>query len=238
VIASIVSLEKIRSPGILQAYDGWSYPTYLSLPQGSITSEYESKIVELLGKFNYDQKFRLKSFDKIYYSAEVENESNTKHGNLLYNRILTAVSLFILLLAAINFINLLLYLTRSEGNKSEKLQGFKPVDYTIQFETTIFIFLIVLAFIFLWFFNPLLSSLTGFSVSAADFCTSRNLIILVSGLIIFIIITGIYPSLYISSYTINIYKAKGRGSSGHIGIRNGLIIFQNLVSCFVIFAQW
>jgi len=239
VIASIVSLEKIRSPGTLQAYDGWSYPTYLLLPQGSITSEYELKIQELLGKFNYDQKFRLKSFDKIYYSAEVENESNTKHGNLLYNRILTAVSLFILLLAVINYINLTIAnaFTRSKEVSLKKLQGASKAQLIIQFqfETTMFIFLsIVLAFIFLWFFNPLLNSLTGFSVSAADFCTSRNLIILVSGLIIFIIITGIYPSLYISSYTINIYKAKSRGPSGHIGIRNGLIIFQNLVSITLI----
>jgi putative ABC transport system permease protein len=50
-IASMISLEKIRSPGILQAYDGWSFPTYLVLPAGAVKTEYETKINELLSKF-------------------------------------------------------------------------------------------------------------------------------------------------------------------------------------------
>jgi putative ABC transport system permease protein len=239
VIASIVSLEKIRNPGILQAYDGWSYPTYLLLPNNANIAEYEIKIRELLGKFNYDQEFRLKSFNKIYYSPEVENESNTKHGNLLYNRILIAVSVFILLLAAINFINLTIAnaYTRSKEVSLKKLQGASKGHLILQFEfeTILFVFLsVALSFIFLWFFNPLLSTLTGFSIHAADFFTYRNLIILISGLVIFIIIAGIYPGVYISSYTINIYKERNTGFWSHIGIRNGLIIFQNLVSIILI----
>ena len=144
-VASIVSLEKIRRPGILKDFDGWSYPTYLLLPDGANISEYETKIKELLGKFQYDQPFRLRSFDKIYYSPEVENESNTKHGNLLYNRILIAVSIFILLLAAINFINLTIAnaVARSKEVSLRKLQGASRVQLILQFlfETVIFIFL-------------------------------------------------------------------------------------------------
>ena len=238
-MASIVSLEKIRSPGILQAYDGWSYPTYLLLPDGVNISEYETKIRELLGKFNYDQQFRLKPFDRIYYSPEVENESNTKHGNLLYNRILIAVSIFILLLAAINFINLTIAnaVARSKEVSLKKLQGASRSNLIIQFlfETVMYIFLSIgLSFIFLWFINPVLNILTGFSVRIAELSTKLNLLILFTGLFIFIIVTGIYPSLYISSYTINTAKAGGQSSPGHPGIRNGLIIFQNLVSITLI----
>jgi putative ABC transport system permease protein len=239
VVASIVSLEKMRSPGILQAYDGWSYPTYLLLPDGVNISEYETKIRELLGKFNYDQQFRLKPFDRIYYSPEVENESNTKHGNLLYNRILIAVSIFILLLAAINFINLTIAnaVARSKEVSLRKLQGASRSNLIIQFmfETVMYIFLSIgLSFIFLWFINPSLNIFTGFSVRIAELSTKLNLLILFTGLFIFIIITGIYPSLYISSYTINTAKAGGQSSPGHPGIRNGLIIFQNLVSITLI----
>jgi len=238
-VGSIVSLEKIRRPGILKDFDGWSYPTYLLLPDGANVSEYETKIKELLGKFQYDQPFRLRSFDTIYYSSEVENESNTKHGNLLYNRILIAVSIFILLLAAINFINLTIAnaVARSKEVSLRKLQGATRVQLVLQFlfETVIFVFLSIgLSFIFLWFFNPVLYSFTGVSVQTIDFCTHQNLIIFVSGLAIFILITGIYPSFYISSYNINTVKVKNPASRGHLGIRNVLIIFQNLVSITLI----
>ena len=170
VVASIISLEKIRQPGILQEYDGWSYPTYLLLPDNSNVEKVEAQIGELLGKFHYDQKFRLRPFDKIYYSPEVENESNIN----------------------------------------------------------------IIAFIFLWFFNPLLKTLTEFSVSIGDFVTLQNLLILISGLFIFILISGIYPSFYISSYSFFSDKSGIAGSGNHIRIRNGLLVFQNLVSITLI----
>ena len=239
VVASIVSLEKIRSPGILQAYDGWSYPTYLRLPAGAVVPEYETRIKELLAKFRYDQPFHLQSFDKIYYSREVENESNTKHGNLLYNRILIAVSIFILLLAAINFINLTIAnaIARSKEVSLKKLQGATRINLVMQFmfETVMFTFLsIALSFLFIWFFNPVLIRLTGLSVNAAPFCTHHNLLILLTGLFSFILITGIYPSVYISSYNINTEKGINPYTRSHRGIRNGLVIFQNLVSITLI----
>ncbi len=239
VAASIVSLEKIRRPGILQEYDGWSYPTYLLLPDNASVGEIEAQIGELLGKFHYDQKFRLRPFDKIYYSPEVENESNTKHGNLLYNRILVSVSVFILLLAAINFINLTIAnaVARSKEVSLKKLQGASRIQLILQFlfETVMFIFLsLLIAFIFLWFFNPVLKTLTEFSVRIGDFATLRNFLILISGLFIFILISGIYPSLYLSSYSCFTDKSGISGSGNHIGIRNGLIVFQNLVSITLI----
>ncbi|MDP4221748.1 MAG: ABC transporter permease [Bacteroidota bacterium] len=239
VIASIVTLEKIGRPGILQAYDGWSYPTYLILPEGADKTRYETKIREHLAKFRYDENFHLKPFDEIYYSHEYENESNTKHGNLLYNRVLVAVSIFILLLAAINFINMTIAnaVSRSREVSFRKLQGASKTELVIQFlfETAIFIFAaILLCIIFLWFLNPLLTSLTGFSVNFSSFLTNHNLIITITGLLIFIAISGIYPSIYISSFTFLTDKRRITGSPGHIGIRNGLIIFQNLVSVSLI----
>ncbi len=239
VLASIVSLEQIRYKGVLQEYDGWSYPTYLLLPDGILVAEYEKIILDLLKKVGYDNQFRLFPFSKIYYSPEVENESNTKHGNLLYNKILIAVSIFILLLAAINFINLTIAnaVARSKEVSLKKLQGASKFHLILQFvfETVLFIFIsILLSFLLLWFFNPLLYSLTGFSVNAADFYTADNLLILAAGLVAFILISGIYPSIYISSYTINTNKEKLSRFNNHIGIRNGLIIFQNLVSIILI----
>jgi putative ABC transport system permease protein len=239
ILASIVSLEQIRYKGVLKEYDGWSYPTYLLLPEGIRVAESEKIILDLLKKAGYNDQFRLKPFTKIYYSPEVENESNTKHGNLLYNKILIAVSIFILLLAAINFINLTIAnaVARSKEVSIKKIQGASLFHLIVQFVfETILIILIsfIISVFLLWFLNPLLNSLTGFPVNIVDLFTINNLLIFAAGLVTFIIITGIYPSLYISSYTINTNKGRLSGYSRHNGIRNGLIIFQNLVSITLI----
>jgi len=239
VLASLVSLEQIRYKGVLKEYDGWSFPTYLLLPKGIPITVSEKVVLDLLKKVGYNDQFRLKPFPKIYYSPEVENESNTKHGNILYNKILIAVSIFILLLASINFINLTIAnaLARSKEVSLKKIQGASLAQLIAQFvfETVLFIFISFgLSFLLLWFFNPLLNSLTGFSVYAFDLCTTNNLLIFAAGLVVFIIITGIYPSFYISSFTINTNKGRLSGYSKHNVVRNGLIIFQNLVSITLI----
>ena len=238
-VASIESLEIIRYKGVLKEYDGWSYPTYILFPEVTLKEVSENIVMDHLKKVGYNDPFKLRPFREIYYSHEVENESNTKHGNLLHNKILIAVSIFILLLAAINFINLTIAnaVSRSKEVSLKKLQGATKFQLILQFllEAVMFIFLSVLfAILILWFLNPLLNSLTGFSVSSSDLCTIDNLFFLTGGLIAFIFISGIYPSLYISSYNINTGREKLSGYSNHIGIRNGLIIFQNLVSITLI----
>jgi len=238
-IASIVSLEQIRYKGVLKEYDGWSYPTFVHFPDGIQKEVSEKTVMDLLKKVGYKESFTLRAFKDIYYSHEVENESNTKHGNLLYNNILIAVSVFILLLAAINFINLTIAnaLSRSKEVSIKKLQGASRFRLIIQFllETILYIFLsVVLAFIFLWFINPLLHSLTGFSINADDFFTRGNLLIILTGLALFILISGLYPSAYISSYNINTNKIIVAGHANHLWIRNGLIVFQNFISITLI----
>lgn len=239
IIASIVSLEQIAYEGVLKEYDGWSYPTYLLLPGDVPEAESGQRVTDLMKKVGYENEFHLKPFSDIYYSNEIENESNTLHGNLLYNRILISVSVFILLLAAINFINLTIAnaVSRSKEVSIKKLQGASKTSLILQFliETIIFILISTgLSVLLLWFLSPVLSSLTGFSVSASDFFVPGNLLIFTAGILGFILISGLYPGFYISSYSINSDKERVSGRSKQAGIRNGLIIFQNLVSISLI----
>jgi putative ABC transport system permease protein len=238
-LASLISLEQIRYKGVLKEYDGWSYPTYLLSPENMSVAEFEKTVTDFLKKVGYKEQFILRPFPDIYYLREVENESHTIHGNILYNKILIAVSIFILILAAINFINLTIAnaVSRSKEVSLKKLQGASKFQLIAQFlfETVLYIIIsLILTFILLWFLNPLLNSLTGFSVNSSNILTSGNLLIMVSGLMAFILISDIYPSVYISSYTINSNKERQSGYSKHIWIRNGLIVFQNLVSITLI----
>jgi putative ABC transport system permease protein len=239
VLASINSLEKIAYKGILQEFDGWSYPTYLLLPDDKHIQEYEIKLTNLLNKSGYNQPFHLRPFNNIYYSSEVENESNTRHGNLLYNKILIAISIFILLLASINFINLTIAhaISRSKEVGIKKIQGASLSQLLMQFLFEA-IFIIIISFglslCLIAMLNPYLNSLTGFSINTLELFKSRNLFIFLAGMTGFILITGIYPSFYISSFSFLSNKSKLAGLNDHKSIRNGLIIFQNLISIVLI----
>ncbi len=235
LLASIESLEQIGYKGILRQYDGWSYPTFLLKPEGTTTLEYENRITGFLKNIGYKESFHLRPFNKIYYSAEVENESNTKHGNPLYNKILIAVSIFILLLAAINFINLTIAnaFARYKEVSIKKMQGASTFQMVIQFalETVLIILIsVLLSFLLLGISKPLLSSATGFSVLPSELWLPNNLLIFGSGLIVFILVAAIYPSVKISSYAINSDKVRSLANINQNGIRNTLIIFQNIVS--------
>ncbi len=239
LVASLRSLETIRFKGVLEQYDGWSFPTYLKLPVNSQPARYELEIQELLKKFGYDQTFKLQPFNKIYYSSEIENESNTKHGNLLYNRILIAISVFILLLALVNFINLTIAsaISRYKEVSLRKVNGASRSMIVFQFLTETFLFISVsffVAFIVIWFFNPLISDLTGFTFSLSDFFSSVSIISLISGIVLFTIISGLYPSLYISKGSLITEKQRPSGFSKTTSLRNILIIFQNFVSITLI----
>jgi putative ABC transport system permease protein len=239
MLASMISLELIAYKGVLKEYDGWSYPTYLIIPENMSKAGSEKMTQDLIKKVGYNENFRLRSFSEIYYSPEVENEVVTKHGNLLYNKILIAVSIFILILAAINFINLTIAtaVARAKEVSIKKILGASLIHLLFQFvfETILLVLIsLMISILLLWFLMPLLSNVTGFPLNVLDLCTRNNLMIFVSGLLTFIIIAGIYPSLYISSYTINTNKKRQSGHTRHNGIRNGLIIFQNLVSVTLI----
>jgi putative ABC transport system permease protein len=239
ILASMISLEQIAYKGVLKEYDGWSYPTYLIIPEDIPKAGAEKIVLDLIKKVGYTENFRLRPFSEIYYSPEVENEVVIKHGNLLYNKILIAVSIFILILAAINFINLTIAtaVARSKEVSIKKILGASVINLLFQFvfETVLLVMISLMISIFLfWFLKPLLNTLSGFPLNISDLCTRANLTIFISGLLVFIIVAGIYPSLYISSYTINTNKKRQSGHSRHTVIRNGLIIFQNLVSVTLI----
>jgi putative ABC transport system permease protein len=237
MLASIISLEHIRYKGVLKEYDGWSYPTYVRYSEDISKARSEKIVLDLLKKVGYIESFKLRPFSKIYYSPEVENEVVTKHGNILYNKILIAVSIFILLLAAVNFINLTIAnaLARSKEVCIKKILGVSLLNLILQFIFETFLLVLIslaVSFFLLWLLNPLLIKVTQFPISLVDLSTPTNILLFGGAAMTFIIIAGIYPSYYISTYNTN--KKSLAGRSGHNGVRNGLIVFQNFVSISLI----
>ena len=60
-------------------------------------------------KYGYDQQveeFTLRNYNEIYFARDISNEEGTIHGNKRTNKILLLISVLVLTLAVINYVNL------------------------------------------------------------------------------------------------------------------------------------
>ncbi|MBN2266014.1 MAG: ABC transporter permease, partial [Candidatus Aminicenantes bacterium] len=167
--------------------------------------------------------------------AEFEANSDIK-----YIRIFTAVSLFILLLAVANFVNLAT--ARSSGRAREvgvrKVLGSARRDLLGQFllESLVFSLLaLFLAVLFVQLALPLFNQLAGKRMDIAGLATpgfagaSLGLVLAIA------LLAGAYPAFYISAFRpAPVLKGEeARGARGG-GLRRVLVVFQFSVSVVLI----
>ena len=181
----------------------------------------------------------LRQFSDIYFAKNLNHEKNTKHGNWDLLVAFTLIGIFVLVIACVNFINLTIAQT---GNRRKeiavrKVSGAKQRSIQLQFfgETLIIVFIaLILALNIINLLLPSFRLLTGEQITLDNF---RVIWIIGPVLLLTILISGAYPSYYLSKInTTQIFKvADGKG--GKIGLLSKtLITFQYSVSIFLIIA--
>ena len=168
---------------------------------------------------------------------EMEHEAN---GNITYVTIFTSVAIFIIVLAAINFINL--STARSAERAKEvgirKVLGSQKSSLINQFliesvvvSTTSMIIGIGLVYLCMPAFNDFAGKLIEPQIHQQPL----TLLILLAAAVLLGIIAGVYPAFVLSSFKpVVVLKGKMiRGKSGS-WIRNGLVVFQFFVSVALI----
>ncbi len=255
ILMSLDSLEESRIPGWLTL----NFPTYLLLKPDADPTALENKLPELVfdrvgaqlekvtgmssqlifqsGMFRF--RFFLQPIREIHLHShlmlEIEPNSDIK-----YIYIFTAIALFILVIAAINFINLTT--ARSAGRAKEigmrKVLGSQRTQLIRQFLTEsllhscLSMFLaLLLAGLFLPLFNHLAQK--NLSMTALTGTLSIGviaLIILLTGLL-----SGIYPALLLSGFNPSRFL-KGHRKAGFKSkkLRSALVIFQFSASIILI----
>ncbi|MDN5213135.1 ABC transporter permease [Fulvivirgaceae bacterium BMA12] len=183
-------------------------------------------------------RFRLQPVKDIYLNVD-EVGDGMKHGDIRYIWLFGAISVFILLIACVNFINL--STARSANRAREvglrKVVGSRRTSLVKQFLTesvllSLFSFIIglTLAWLLLPYFNSILGKEMVFPWS-----TWWLVPVLVGGAIVIGVIAGIYPSFYLSSFQpIQVLKGNLSRGSKNSSMRNGLVVFQFIVSIALI----
>ena len=187
--------------------------------------------------------FRMQKLADIHYAAEMLDDDEPK-GNRANLMAFSAIGLAILLLACINYINLS---TASAGLRAKEIGIRKALGSnvaglraSILMESMVQVVVaFILAVLTVWLvvsFTPFQSWLgTTFEfdlLGQLDLLAIILVLVLVTGLI-----SGLYPAFYISSIqTVKALKGNWRASHNGGWLRQGLVLFQFVISIGVLSA--
>ena len=225
-----------------------SYETYIQLEPNANISEIENQASALIDKYvdkedQYFTKFYLQPLTKIHlYSAEVREGYSTKLGSITTIKSLLFLSLLVLFIACINYMNLATANSRKRAKSigMNKVMGASRRHMLSLFyvETGIMVFLsIVIGYAISFLILPLFRSITGNELGFNDLLATPILIGLLVIWLLVTLIAGSYPAISMSGISplILVNKSKKKGSASEF-VRKGLVVFQFAASIVLIIA--
>lgn len=236
----------------------FNFNTYIKLTEGSEAAELEAKFPDLIQKYigpeieqfmgasmeEFEEAGNSAGFylfplkDIHLYSDKLgELEAN---GDIKYVLIFTAIAMFILILACINFMNL--STARSAGRAKEvgvrKVMGAYKSQLRKQFLTEAFLITLIsiliaysLTFLLLDQFNQLADKVMAFN----SLLSTQFILIMIGVLIVVGFLAGSYPAFFLSKFRpVEVLKGKlNLGLKGG-GLRSTLVVLQFCVSIIMI----
>jgi putative ABC transport system permease protein len=217
--------------------------TYIRLPEGYAPEDFEQQLVgfidryhgENLNRFNAKMEASLQPLSDIHLTSNREAEIQA-NSDIAYIYIFSAIALFILIIACINFMNLAT--ARSAARAREvgvrKVVGAYRSQLMFQFmgESVIMsmlslILAIGLVYLFLPGFNALAAKTLSLSLSDSTMVLGMVGIVILVGLI-----AGSYPALFLSSFApAAVLKGSSKsGTSSSPALRKALVVIQFAIS--------
>ncbi len=242
-------IASFSSLGVSKSEDWWSanYVTYLLLNKPDDIGPLQQSISnymkgEVARELNFTGStyltYHLEPLKRVHLYSSLEGlEPN---GNITYIYILSAISILILLIACINYTNLATAQSASRSGEIgvRKVFGAQKWQLFNQFISESFVvtfFALVLAIIVSMQLLPLFNSISGKSITARMLLRPLPLFLMfISGAVV-ALLAGSYPAIILSgSRPVDILKSGFRVSSSGGGLRKTLIVFQFIISVFLI----
>jgi putative ABC transport system permease protein len=252
VFGSTASLPDSRSDSWLRS----DFFTYLLLRQGADAEKLEQKFPAMIEKYMGPQiiqqmgmslsQFRTKGNELGFTlqpltAIHLHSHSNFElepSGNIMYIYVFTAVGIFMLFIACINFINL----STANASKRAKEIGIRKVvgserkQLVIQFlfESAVLVGITLLvALVLIQLFLPVFNQ---FYDENFELAFDMKVISALLGLGLVVTIgSGLYPALYISSFRpIAVLKGKFNESQKSFSVRSVLVVLQFVISVTLI----
>jgi putative ABC transport system permease protein len=238
----LVSFELIKKFGWnqLDDWDSNSYQTYVLLREHASPEDVNTKIRYEIKKNVKDSRTELylQPLTRIHLHSKFTADIGG-HGDIQYVYIFSAVALFILVIACINFMNL----STARSVKRAREVGMRKVigAYRMQLVGQFLAESILLSFIALTLavvacqlllpvFNEIAGKQLALSLRSSQIWMFLIAISLVTGLI-----AGSYPALYLSSFKpVNVLKGTFKTGKGAVSFRQALVVIQFTLSIVLI----
>jgi putative ABC transport system permease protein len=231
------ALEQYQADLNTQWTGGWPH-TYIEIADGTKKAEVEQMINEVVARFSKNEwednkmsyQYFMQPVRDIHLQSALRYDS-PNNGSLVTVRVFIAVAVFILLLACINYINLMTAtaLRRAKEISLRKVAGASRQQLMRQFFVETFVitsFSVAIALVMLWATLPVLSSWMG-QVYQLSF-TLQNILILAGFILVVSLGSGFYPAVVLSSFQ-PITALRGRFGQTGRG-RKALVVVQFVIS--------
>ena len=218
-----------------------AYGIYTKLREGTSLGEFNRKFADIFNRHTEatDHQIFLQPFEDVYLHS-FYRDGKLIGGRIEYVRIFTAVAIFILVIACINFMNLAT--ARSSQRAREigvrKVIGAHRKSLITQFITES----VAMSFIsFLLALMIVISLLPAFNYLTGKHLTPENLngpiLLGIIGITLMVgILSGSYPALYLSSFKpVAVMRGTFKQPSGiAVFFRKGLVVFQFALAVLLI----
>jgi putative ABC transport system permease protein len=253
-----VSMSEVEETKRTDRWLSNNFNTYILLREGTDRRQFEAKLGQLVTRYvapliqqavNQSAEDFFKQGNSVGFSltplTDIHLHSNKTaeldaNGNIQYVYIFTAVALFILLIACVNFMNL--STARSSNRAKEvgirKVLGSLRGNLVWQFmiESILLSFIsMLLALGLAYLFLPVFNELAGKQMVVGLFSRSWLVPAMLALVLIVGVLAGSYPAFFLSAFR-PIAVLKGSVAAGFKTgwLRNSLVVFQFGISIFLL----
>ena len=254
IFFSMAGLEEARR-------DNWlsnNFNTYILLKEGANAGQLNAELRQLVTRYVAPQlkegvnstleemekrgeyvRYSLTPLLNIHLHSDRLAELSA-NSNIVYVYIFSAVALFILLIACVNFMNLS---TARSSNRSRevgirKVMGSMRWNLITQFlaESMLISFVsLILALVLAWISLPWFNQLAGKSLNMESQLSPVVALVLIGFAALVGLLAGSYPAFFLSSFQpIKVLKGKLAAGFKTGWLRNSLVVFQFSISIFLI----
>jgi len=231
---------------------GWAwFYTYVLIRENQSVDTVRAKMPDFTARFYQEfgtreeilsrTELHLQPIMDIHLYSRLEQEMGP-NSNIIYVYVFACVALFILLIAGVNFINI----ATAQAFKRMKEVGVRKVLGAVRFQLQkqflgeSYIMALIAAAFALVIFDialPYYNQLAGKDLSFVRILTPENIGVLVLIVLLVGTLAGLYPAFFMSKFKpVNTLKNLKDPKSSVTMIRKGLVIFQFVISIFMIFS--
>jgi putative ABC transport system permease protein len=232
-------------------WGGFGTYSYLLLRPGVNVAALEKRMLRLYDQFmapdfapyNIKIHYGLQPITAIHLHSDMGNEPE-QLGSMSYIYILSAVAVFLLLIACINYMNL----TTARSTRRAKEIGIRKVTGSSRWlliaqflVESILTALIACAFSLLLFsvLLPTFNLLSGKSIELSSLMQPARIMMLLGVVILVGLLGGAYPAFYLSRFNpVSVLKGSFSRGSGHTTLRRILVVTQFSISMCMLICTW